>query len=106
MVAGDFVEDDDGMGYVDMGEEDDWGRDGDEEEEALKDVNPKKRKDEAGLSKGTYESKALPAIGQDVYHRAMCLTLQSSVIQIICSLRDFSLIFNLVFLQSQSFIDY
>lgn len=54
VAAGDFVEDDDGMGYVDMGEEE-WGREGDGEDETVGDVNPKKRKDEAGVTKGMAE---------------------------------------------------
>ncbi len=47
-TAGDFVEDDDGMGYVDVGEEDYWGAEdgaagsGDEDHEAEPDAKRQK----------------------------------------------------------------
>ena len=48
LTAGDFVEDDDGMGYVDVGEEDYWGAEdgaagsGDEDHEAETDAKRQK----------------------------------------------------------------
>ena len=44
--AGDFIVDDDGMGYADIGEEEDWGRaDGKTKDEADAQATSKKRKD-------------------------------------------------------------
>jgi FtsZ-interacting cell division protein YlmF len=51
--TGDFIDDDDGMGYVEYGEEDDWGKaDEKDEAEASPEPSTKKRKDEGGQAKG------------------------------------------------------
>jgi hypothetical protein len=53
-LAGDFIEDDDGMGYVDIGEEDYWEAEGDDTEEATDEPvdKGKKRKKTDNDAKG------------------------------------------------------
>lgn len=51
--AGDFIEDDDGLGYADMGEEDDWSHAADDEDAAAG-AGGKKRKDGGGQTTGTF----------------------------------------------------
>ena len=56
--AGGFIVDDDGAGYMDIGEEDDWGAEA-ENEDALNDSQPTK-KQKAGDSKNGGCSNAHP----------------------------------------------
>ena len=51
--AGDFIEDDDGLGYADMGEEDDWSLAADENDAAAG-CDGKKRKDGGKHPKGIF----------------------------------------------------
>lgn len=53
-LVGDFIEDDDGMGYVDVGEEDYWEADGEDAEKSQDEPvdKGKKRKNAEKESKG------------------------------------------------------
>eukprot|EP00884_Botryococcus_braunii_P011316 jgi/Botrbrau1/20185/Bobra.0173s0083.2 len=60
--GGDFIDDDDGMGYVEFGEEDDWGRaDEEAEKESTQEPCTKKRKDETGQPKGGHKKRTEPS---------------------------------------------
>lgn len=53
LVKGDFIDDDDGMGYMEYGEEDDWGKAEEEGEgDPLEEPSRKKRKEDGPQGKG------------------------------------------------------
>lgn len=53
LIEGDFIDDDDGMGYMEYGEEDDWGKAEEEgEDDPLEEPSRKKRKEDGPQGKG------------------------------------------------------